>query len=253
MTDPHTAAVRLLAQKISEAIVREVSELPDRDSPEGEPQTLLVNADELNAIVEAHITPSCEAFLRMEAALNDMHRMGNQAGIAWIVEDCEAALSPRTPQADGETMPTNNESDAWIASKIPATPPAASAADHADATTHAEAIAECARLNRDWRQHFEKDANLARCYLALTAQLARAEAERESYKAIAAGRYSQAKEYLERAVEAERKLARLEAALRLWVDRGELHEKFGCPEDDTCTCEVAAAVNAALKSKAGEG
>ena len=109
-------------------------------------------------------------------------------------------------------MPTNNESDAWIASKIPHTPPAASAADHADAT-------QWARTWIDRNPHGAgNDVNLARCYLALTAQLARAE-----------------------------------AALRLWIDEGELHEKFGCPADDTCTCEVAAAVNAALKAKAGEG
>lgn len=44
-----------------------------------------------------------------------------------------------------------------------------------------------------------------------------------------------------------RQLEEAQAALRLWIEEGRLHESF-CPEDDTCDCEVAKAVNQALNS-----
>ena len=44
----------------------------------------------------------------------------------------------------------------------------------------------------------------------------------------------------------------LRAALMLWIDAGELH-KYDCPQDDTCGCKVAVAVNAALSPPPASG
>lgn len=44
-----------LHSRIAEEIVREVAELPDRTSPEDQPEMMLVTADELKAIVIANL------------------------------------------------------------------------------------------------------------------------------------------------------------------------------------------------------
>lgn len=43
------------ATPLATAIIRDVAELPDRTSPEDQPEMMLVTAEELRAILEAHL------------------------------------------------------------------------------------------------------------------------------------------------------------------------------------------------------
>jgi hypothetical protein len=55
------------------AAVRDVAELPDRDSPDGQPDMMLVSADELRVIIERHASATQQAVGQMDGATVDAY------------------------------------------------------------------------------------------------------------------------------------------------------------------------------------
>lgn len=88
------------------AVIVDVSELPDRNSPADEPDMMLVTGDELRTIVMRHFAldlpitsaedgPQLECLATLAADLNTMNSRSNAAAVKWAVARLRALTSAR--------------------------------------------------------------------------------------------------------------------------------------------------------------
>jgi len=83
------------------AAVRDVAELPDRDSPDGQPDMMLVSADELRVIIERHASATQQAVSQMDGAAVD-----DPMSDKWHSLTCDGTCSPPCKDATSTTAAT---------------------------------------------------------------------------------------------------------------------------------------------------
>lgn len=97
-----------MSSDIVEMIVRDVAELPDRTSPEDQPDMMLVTAEELASIVREHLRSAPAG--RAVEALRDLVRWHDAGGVvenpvlARRLGAAKAALAAPSPAAVGEEV-----------------------------------------------------------------------------------------------------------------------------------------------------
>lgn len=85
--------------KTVDEIIRAVAELPDRNSPEGQPELMLVTGDELRAIIEAALNEQAARIAELE---EDCDYCEKQWNIALATHENIAALKSRIVELERE-------------------------------------------------------------------------------------------------------------------------------------------------------